>query len=461
MRSIIVSDFTLRQCAEDAAHRLLFREKVAVAACIDAFGADRLELPPVRNAKEDAVINKTIASAVKNAAVCIPTGDTAESLAAAWNSIQTAVRPCLQVVLPVSTVQMEYRYHLKDEKMLAKIAAQVTAAKALCDNVEFIAQDATRAEDAFLIAALRQAQESGAAAATLCDDAGVYMPEEFAAKIRAVKAAVDLPLYVQVSNAIAMAAADALAALAAGADGVKTAITGKQVLTTDQFAEVLKVKGESLGICAGLKQTEIHTDIDALLKKLERNDFIHTEAQSADVFLDAESTLAQVSDAAAALGYALSGEDLGKVYDAVQRVSKKKSVGARELEAVIATSAMQVPSTYHVESYMSTCTNGSNAMAQITLVCGEEKLTGVAAGDGPIDSAFLAIEQIVGHNYELDAFEIQAVTEGKEALGSALVRLRSNGRLYSGNGLSTDIVGASIRAYVNALNKIVYEEKQS
>ncbi|MBR4728294.1 MAG: 2-isopropylmalate synthase, partial [Clostridia bacterium] len=173
------------------------------------------------------------------------------------------------------------------------------------------------------------------------------------------------------------------------------------------------------------------------------------------------STLAQVSDAAAALGYVLSGEDLGKVYDAVQRVSKKKSVGARELEAVIATSAMQVPSTYHVESYMSTCTNGSNAMAQITLICGDEKLTGVAAGDGPIDSAFLAIEQIVGHNYELDAFEIQAVTEGKEALGSALVRLRSNGRLYSGNGLSTDIVGASIRAYVNALNKIVYEEKQS
>ena len=460
MRTIIISDYTLRQCAEDAARRLLFREKVAVASCIDAFGADRLELPPIRNVKEDAVINKTIASAVKAAAVCIPTGDTADSLAAAWASIQTAARPCLQVVLPVSTVQMEYRYHVKDEKMLAKIAAQVAAAKALCSNVEFIAQDATRAEEAFLIAALRQAQESGATAATLCDDAGIFMPEEFAAKIRAVKAAVDLPLYVQVSNAIAMAAADALAALAAGADGVKTAITGSKVLTTDQFAEALKVKGEGLGICAALKQTEIHTDIDALLKKLDRTDFIQTQAQAAaDVFLDAESTLAQVSDAAAALGYVLSGEDLGKVFDAVQRVSKKKSVGAKELEAVIATSAMQVPSTYHVESYMATCTNGSNAMAQITLVCGEEKLTGVAAGDGPIDSAFLAIEQIVGHNYELDAFEIQAVTEGKEALGSALVRLRSNGRLYSGNGLSTDIVGASIRAYVNALNKIVYEEK--
>lgn len=80
-------------------------------------------------------------------------------------------------------------------------------------------------------------------------------------------------------------------------------------------------------------------------------------------------------------------------------------------------------------------------------------------GDGPIDAAFLAIEQIVGRHYELDDFQIQAVTEGREAMGSALVRLRSGGKLYSGNGISTDIIGASIKAYLNALNKIVYEEE--
>ena len=97
-------------------------------------------------------------------------------------------------------------------------------------------------------------------------------------------------------------------------------------------------------------------------------------------------------------------------------------------------------------------------MAQISLSCSDESLSGVATGDGPIDAAFRAIEQSIGHHYELDDFQIQAVTQGKEALGSALVRLRNNGRLYSGNGLSTDIVGASIRAYINALNKIVAEE---
>ena len=85
-------------------------------------------------------------------------------------------------------------------------------------------------------------------------------------------------------------------------------------------------------------------------------------------------------------------------------------------------------------------------------------MTEVRGGDGPMEAAFLAIEQAVGHHYELDDFQIQTVTEGREAMGSALVKLRSGGKVYSGTGISTDVIGASIRAYVSALNKIVYEE---
>ena len=134
-------------------------------------------------------------------------------------------------------------------------------------------------------------------------------------------------------------------------------------------------------------------------------------------------------------------------------------MGARELEALIASSAMQAPSTYHLESYTTNSSNLTNSMSQVTLTCNGEVMGGVSMGDGPIDSAFRAIEQCIGHHYELDDFQVQAVTEGKEALGSAVVRLRSNGKLYSGNGISTDIVAASIRAYINALNKIVFEEE--
>ena len=118
-----------------------------------------------------------------------------------------------------------------------------------------------------------------------------------------------------------------------------------------------------------------------------------------------------------------------------------------------------MPSTYRIESYVINSGNVITATANITLERGGEKLRSVAVGDGPIDAAFLAIEQIIGHHYELDDFQIQTVTEGREAMGSALVKLRAGGKLYSGNGISTDIIGASIRAYISALNKIVYEEE--
>ena len=129
------------------------------------------------------------------------------------------------------------------------------------------------------------------------------------------------------------------------------------------------------------------------------------------------------------------------------------------MEAVIDSTAMQVPSTYHLENYLISSSNITASMAQVKLNKNGEIIEGVASGDGPIDAAFNAIDSSIGHHYELDDLQIQAVTEGKSALGAALVRLRSDGKLYSGNGLSTDIVGASVRAYINALNKIVFEEQ--
>ena len=167
-----------------------------------------------------------------------------------------------------------------------------------------------------------------------------------------------------------------------------------------------------------------------------------------------------MAQAATLLGYDLSDADCGNVHRALMQICEKKdAVGGKELEALIAVSAMQAPSTYHLESYTTTSSNVTGSMTQVTLRCHEDILCGVSAGDGPIDSAFRAIEQCVGYHYELDDFQVQSVTEGKEALGSALVRLRNGGKLYSGNGVSTDIVAASIRAYINALNKIVFEEE--
>lgn len=461
MKKISVTDITLNELSKDREVSLLFREKTAIAACADSLGADAVELAPVKNVREDTIIYKTIAANVKNSTVAIPVGFTADEVAVAWECIKEAAKPRLQVVLPTSTVQMEYIYHLKSDKMLAKIAELVGEAKKFCADVEFVALDATRADRSFLVQAVKTAEENGAGIVTICDDAGVSLPEEIAELTAAIKKEVEASLYVQVSDNINMAVATAIAAVKAGADGLKCAMAGENALSVGELSDAISARGETLGVSTSIVSTQIHSSVDEMLDKINHDAYESSDSASEKkkIVLDCDSTLSDVAQAAKVLGYDLSDEDNGNVHRALMQVCEKKStVGAKELEALIASSAMQAPSTYHLESYSTNCGNLTSAMSQVTLKCGDETLCGVSMGDGAVDSAFRAIEQCIGYHYELDDFQIHAVTEGKEALGSAVVKLRVNGKLYSGNGISTDIVAASIRAYINALNKIVFEE---
>ncbi len=161
------------------------------------------------------------------------------------------------------------------------------------------------------------------------------------------------------------------------------------------------------------------------------------------------------------MGYELGEEDLAAVYAEFQKIAaRKEQIDVRELDAIVAAVAMQAPPAYTLKSYLVNSGNVISATAAVKLERDGKETEGVSLGDGPIDAAFHAIEQVAGCHYELDDFQIRAVTEGKEAMGETVVRLRSDGRLYSGRGISTDIIGASILAYINALNKIVYEEAE-
>lgn len=461
MKKIEITDITLKKLSQERGIALLFREKTAVASCADGLGVSAVELAPIKNTREDSIIYKTIAKNVNKSAVAIPVGFSEEEVENAWECINEAVNPRLQVEVPTSTVQMEYTYHMKADKMIEKISSLVAAAKKLCKNVEFVALDATRADEEFLIKAIKAAEDNGAEIITVCDDAGVSLPEEIAALVKKVKETVKASVYVQVSDQLGMAVASAVAAISAGADGLKCTMAGSNALSMGAVSNVINARGDAIEASVSLENTKIHASIDDLLLKINHESYEKAEdvSEKKKIVLDSDSTLSDVAHAANILGYDLSDEDNGKVYKALTQVCEKKdSVGAKELEALIASFAMQAPSTYHLESYSTNCGNLTSSMSQVTLKCGDEILSGVSTGDGPIDSVFRAIEQSIGFHYELDDFQIQAVTDGKEALGSAVVRLRNKGKLYSGNGISTDIVAASVRAYINALNKIVFEE---
>ena len=468
MNTIKIIDMSLREPGQRKVASMSFKEKLEVARTLDRLKLDTIELPAIGAAKADQLSNKTIASMVStalSAAVEIGCGMVEET----WESIRTARHPQLNLLVPVSTVQMEYTCHKKAPAMLELIQDQVKLCRFFCENVEFSAVDATRAETDFLYEAVKTAVAAGANRVTLCDSAGIFLPDEFAAFVTGLKENVpemeNVELYVQVSDEMGMGIACAAAALSAGANGVKCTAVPAGYPTLDQVATLVQKKGADMDIAASLKTTDLQRTISQLgriLAPVEESESSFRDVALGDVAgvtLDANDTITDVIAVVQQMGYDLSEEDNAKVYEAFLRVANKKHfVGTRELDAIIASTAMQVPTSFRIDNYVINSGNVITATANLLLEKDGEKLRGVGVGDGPIDAAFDAIEQIIGHHYELDDFQIQTVTEGRDAMGSALVKLRADGKVYSGSGISTDIIGASIRAYISALNKIVYDE---
>ena len=470
MKPIKFIDMTLRQAGLSSDNALTFKEKLEIARLLDRLKVDIIELPAIRGGKADQLSNKTIASLLNTAiAVAIDIGES--NVEETWESIRSAGKPRLNVVAPVSPVQMEYTAHKKAPAMLEAIKEKVKQCRFYAENVEFTAADATRAEMDFLCKAVDTAIEAGAGKITLCDTAGIMLPDEFAAFLKEVKDRVpaleNVQLYVEISDALNMGAACGAAAIALGVEGIKCTAAPAGYPTLEQMVRLVQVKGADLGVSTNLRVTELNrtvSQIARLMQPKEESDSAFGniaigESTAINVCLDSNDEIGEVIKVIRQLGYDLSDEDNTRVFEAFRRVVvKKQFVGSKELDAIVASTALQVPSTYRIENYVINSGNIISTTANILLEKNGEKIRGVGVGDGPIDAAFQAIEQIIGHHYELDDFQIQTVTEGRDAMGSALVKLRADGKVYSGNGISTDIIGASIRAYISALNKIVYEQ---
>ena len=461
MSKIRIADTTL--CSEEIIYS--FKEKIEIARQLENLNVDIIELADISNARTDILLVKTIASFVKNSVISVCGGMTQQSIDNAAVALSSANKARIRIELPVSPVGMEYVCHKKPDKMIPYIASLISAAKEKVQDVEFCAIDATRAEEDFLITAINTAISAGATAVSLYDSAAeTMMPDEFAdftLKIyEKIQGSAELGVFCNNKNG--MAIADATLAVRKGVAVVKTSV-GNNSVPLETFAEMIMNCGNSFGFESNIKYTQLHRIIKQINwiaenSKSGKASVVSNDAVENGITLNASDNRETIATAVLKLGYDLSEEDNSKVYEEFTRVAEKKAVGSKELDAIIASVALQVPATYKLISYVVNNGNIISTSAQIALEKDGKTYQGVSIGDGPIDAAFLAIEQIIGTHFELDDFQIQSVTQGKEAMGSALVKLRANGKLYSGNGISTDIIGASIRAYLSAVNKIVYEE---
>ncbi|MBO6158878.1 MAG: hypothetical protein J6P72_06430 [Firmicutes bacterium] len=467
MNQITMTDVTMNQNTRRADFSLNFREKIELAKLLDKLGVDAILTTPISENRIDSLLIKSISSAVKESIVAVPVGLEPANVDIAVKALQEAVHPRLVVEAPVSAVQMEYLAGKKPAALLAAIEDTVSKASAQCQDVGFVAVDATRADMSFLKEALEAAVKSGASLITLVDNAGDMLPGEFAGFINEVRQNVPslerVRLGVDCSNKLSMADANAVAAItSAGVTEIKAAAYDLNSINLEHVAFLIATRGESIGAETGIHYAQLHRMVGQIERLCRTGNAASGQKAAAegdeDVFLTAHDTEEAVLKAVAELGYDLSEEDEGQVFDAFTRIAAhKEKVSMKELDAIVASAAMQVPPTYILDTYVINTGNTIGASAQMKLMKNGETLSGISMGDGPIDAAFHTIDEIIGYHYELDDFQIQAVTEGREAMGEAVVKLRSAGKLYSGQGISTDIVGASIHAYLNAVNKIVYE----
>lgn len=457
MNHIQIADTTL--CPQGSAYS--FKEKLEIARQLENLHVDIIELPPISGGKADTLLVRTISAFVKESILSVAAGITAESIEDAAAALNNAVHARIRIELPLSAVGMEYTAHKKPAAMLEWVGKAVAMAVEKCADVEFCAVDATRADAAFLKQALTSAVEAGAKTISLCDSTGEMLPDDFAAFVAEATEAIGVPVAVRCDNQNGLAAAQAILAVRRGVACVKTDVPGNTV-PLESFATMVKNCGNTYGFSSRIRYTQLHRTIKQINWVADKSkDSAAISVSAADemgIHLDAKDSKEAVIAAAAKLGYDLSDEDEHKVYEEFQRVAEKKNVGAKELDAIIASVALQVPATYKLENYVINTGSVMDASAQITLLHNDKVLQGIGTGDGPIDAAFRTIEQVIGQHFEVDDFQIQSVTEGRGAVGSTLVKLRSGGKVYSGNGISTDIIGASIRAYLSAVNKIVYEE---
>ena len=350
MKNVILSDISLREGSKSTNHVLSFREKVEMLKLLERTGVNAVELPCIKNLKTDGLFLKMAVDILANSTLVCQVDLTEESIAETWNCIANAKNAVLQIAVPTSVVQMEYFCHKKPPQVLEMTAQLVKKAKEYCSNVEFAAIDATRSDSEFLKQMIEAALNSGATQITICDSAGMMMPDEMAKFIddlyQAIPALAQVNLGVEIYSKLNMAEACAFTALSKGAVVLKTMANSHEYPNLDYMVHLLAEKGDRYGIATNIKTTELTRNVGklAVLQQTQRNSKspfdLGVSNDKSSVTFDKNDDANTIAQAAIKLGYELSEEDNERVYEAFSNIAAKKEfVSSRELEAIIASTA--------------------------------------------------------------------------------------------------------------------------
>lgn len=499
MRRIKVFDTTLRDGEQSPGCSMNLSEKLEMARQLDALGVDIIEAGFAIASPEDFKSVEAISQTVKNCKVASLARCTKGDIDAAWNAVKGAKYPRIHVFIATSDIHMEYKLKMTREQVLASITEHVSYARAYCEDVEFSAEDASRSEWEFLSKCCETAIKAGATTLNIPDTVGYSTPMEMfdlISYLREHTPGIDkVDISAHCHDDLGMAVANSLACVMAGATQVECTVNGigerAGNASLEEIAMALKTRREYYQAETGINTTQIYKSSKLLASItgvpispskaiVGANAFAHESGihqhgvianaltyeimKSTDVgipqntmVLGKHSGKHALKDRLSQLGYEVTKEQLDGIFVRFKALAdKKKSLTDGDIEALaLANVRSAAPQTYELAGHMVTTGRDTTNIAAIKIKTGDEIREEVAIGSGPIYAAFRAVDIITGVDAALESFSLNAVTDGEDAMGEAVVKLRYKDELYTGRGLSTDVIESSIKAYINGINKIV------
>lgn len=501
MDQVKIFDTTLRDGEQSPGCSMNLREKIEVARCLEKMRVDIIEAGFAISSPGDFESVNTIAKTVKNCTVASLARSTVKDIDTAWEAVKVAADPRIHLFIATSPLHMEYKLKMTPEQVLEKTREMVTYAAKYCSNIEFSAEDATRSDPQFLARVVETAISCGATTVNIPDTVGYTTPAEMQALIEYlinnVSGSDRVDFSVHCHNDLGMAVANALAGVRGGARQIECTVNGLGEragnTSLEEVVMAMHTRSDIYPVTTGIDTTQIYRTSktvyniigqSAPLNKpiVGKNAFAHESGihqhgvlsnkqtyeiltpesigvHTNNIVLGKHSGKHAVETRLKEMGYNLTPEEILRCFDEFKRLcDKKKTVSDADLEAIVmhkADAAAVNASGYELDWFAVHTSNFTTSTSTVCLKKDGEKKEGVSLGDGPIDASFKAIDTIVNPvEHTFDVYTINSISEGKDTLGDVTVKLSAGGKSYSGKGLSTDIIEASIKAYLTALNKM-------
>ncbi len=503
--NVVIFDTTLRDGEQSPGASMNLEEKLRIAEVLEGMGVDVIEagVPIASNGDFEAV--NEIAKVVKNSTICGLTRASHMDIDRAVEALKPAERKRIHTFISTSPLHMKYKLQMEPDEVHDAVVDSVTYARRFTDDVEWSAEDGSRTEHDFLCRCVESAIKAGATTVNIPDTVGYTIPQEYAALIRMLIERVPnidkAVISVHCHNDLGLGVANTLAAIEAGARQAECTINGLGEragnASLEEIVMALKTRQDTLPYTTGIKTTDIMKASrlvsavtgfavqpnkaivgknafaheagihqDGMLKHAGTYEIMTPESvglTTSKLVLGKHSGRHAFTEKLKDLGYAIGDN---AIQDAFKRfkdlADKKKEIFDEDIIALVDDEVVRTNDTIRMVSLEVLCgTAHRPPKAELELEIDGQTTSCTATGDGPVDAAFNCIKELFPHEARLQLYQVHAVTQGTDAQAEVSVRLDEDGKTVNGSGADTDTMVASVKAYVNALNKLLVKRQKT